>query len=200
MRKLAELLIAAVLLSSAACGGDGDGGEPDPTVPTSASTVATTATTAAADPFATPERIDAAYVDRVLVELNRVYGDVLRKIRATNLYERSDLDPLRAIFNDPLLELQAQEFAKVLEAKDTEFRQPIGDRRMTVKQLITSRQDCVFVEVQADFSAVVVQPPPVQPRFITLRPTQAGADPGDVNPTPWSMSGESDVRDDQCVD
>ena len=199
MRKLAELLIAAVLLTSAACGGGGDSGDdPDPTVPTSASS-STTATSAAADPFATPEQIDAAYVDRVLVELNRVYGDVLRKIRATNLYERSDLDPLRAIFNDPLLEVQAKLFAEIPARDAALYRQPIGDRKITVAELITVRPDCIFAKAIFDVGAVAANPPPPHAKYLTLAPTQPGADPSNINPTPFSMVNESDAPQDRCA-
>lgn len=172
---------------------------PDPTVPTAPSTTTIAVATTAPDPFAVPATIDAAYVDRVLVELNKVYGDVGRKIRATGRYERSDLDPLGAIFNQPLLELQVKQFATIPEMDAALFKNPPGDRRMTVEELITSRPDCIFAKVLFDVSAVVTNPPPAEPVYLTLRPTQPGANPKGINTTPWSMSGESDARQDQCV-
>lgn len=197
VRWVVNVAIVGILLLAAACGDD-EVATPEPTVPTSG-TPSSTTEAAPADPFAIPPTIDAAYVDRVLVELNKVYGDVVRKIRATNRYERSDLDPLRAIFNDPLLELQVQAFAEIPANDPSLYRQPIGDRLLAVQELITVRRDCIFAEVLLDVSAVAKQPPPAQSRYVTLRPTQAAADPANVNPTPWSMSGESDVRQDQCV-
>ncbi|MGH9176934.1 MAG: hypothetical protein ACRD0N_00050, partial [Acidimicrobiales bacterium] len=160
----------------------------------------TTATTVAADdPFAVPEQIDAAYVDRVLVELNRVYGDVVRKVVGARTYDRADLDPLRAIFNEPLLALQAKQFGELTTMDPASFRQPIGDRRISVKELITARPDCIFARVEFDVSAVVVQaPPPDEAYYLTLTPTPADADPTDRNPTPWSMTRESDGRQDPC--
>ncbi|MGI8683930.1 MAG: hypothetical protein ACR2MO_02305 [Acidimicrobiales bacterium] len=199
MGRLRAALIVLAVAVTGACKGSG-AESPEPTVPTapSTTTIAATATTAP-NPFAVPETIDAAYVDRVLVELNKVYGDVGRKIRATGQYQRSDLDPLGAIFNDPLLELQVEEFGKISTMDASSFKVPLGDRRLTVEELITARPDCVFAGVRLDVSAVAANPPPVRTIYLTLRPTQAGANPKGVNSTPWSMSGESDVRQDQCV-
>lgn len=190
--------ILILLLVTAACRRSDGVTPPDTTVPTSHSTTATAVTTTP-DPYAIPTRIDAAYVNRVLVELNKVYGDVVRKIRATGRYERSDLDPLRAIFNDPLLDLQALTFKGVGARDPSKYRQPIGDRLITVEELITVRSDCIFARASFDVSAVAAKPPLVESRYITLRLTQPDANPARVNPTPWSMSGESDARQDQCA-
>lgn len=190
-------VVAVTLTVSAACGRDGVAA-PDPTVPTAVTTT-TAAVTAPADPFAVPPAIDAAYVDRVLVELNRVYGDVGRDVLSSGGLDRPKLDLLRAIYNDPLFELQVEQFATIPRDDPAIYKQPIGDRTMVTEEVITARQDCVFVRVLLDVSAVAAEPPPRQPMYITLRPTQPGADPARVNATGWSMSGESDLREDQCA-
>lgn len=197
MRSVANVATVGILLLAGACGGGDDTAAPDPTVPTSVATPSTAVTTPS-DPFTIPEVIDAAYVDRVLVELNKVYGDVVRKIRATGRYERSDLDPLRAIFNDPLLESQVTQFATIVSHDPALYKQPIGDRTIAVKELLTVGPDCIYAKAVFDTSAVAADPPPVREKYIVLRPTQAGADPAHVNPTPWSMSSESTGEEITC--
>lgn len=199
MGRLRCSLVLAAILATGACKDSEKIAGSDPTVPTAPRTTATTATTEAADPFATPATIDAPYVERVLVELNRVYGDTARKIVETHRYERSDIDPLGAIFNPPLLEIQVTEFRNVLDLDPKMFKNPMGYRRMTVLEVITAKPDCIFAKVDIDVSAVLVSPPPNKAKYVTLDPKPVGADPAAINPTPWSMAGESSARDDPCA-
>lgn len=197
-RPVAALLLVATVVTGACKGGGGDPG-PGPTVPTAPRTVPTTATTVAVRPFATPATIDSAYVERVLVELNRVYGDTARKIIETHLYERSDLDPLGAIFNSPLLEGQISLFRDIVDYDRKLFKNPIGYRRMTVLEVVTARPDCIFAKVNIDVSDVVATPPPSEEKYVTLSLKPADADPSGVNPTPWAMANESSARQDPCA-
>lgn len=196
-RPVAALLLFVATLGTG-CTGRGSDPGPDPTVPTSTPTTATTATTVAADPFATPSSIDTAYVERVLVQINKVDGDTSRRIIETHRYERSDLDSLGAIFEPPLLEIQVGLFRDLVGLDRAIFKDPVGNRRMPVLELITARPDCVFAKVRIDFSDVLVSPPPQEDSYITLVPKPADADPAGINPTPWSMANESDARQDPC--
>lgn len=209
VRRALVALLAALLVTSTtgACTRSGGVDRADPTVPTAppalAATTGTTGTTATgvpADPFATPAAVDAAYVERVLVELNRVYGDTARRIVETHRFERSDIDPLGAIFNPPLLEVQVDQFASILDLDRDLFKDPIGYRRMTVLEVVTAKPACIFAKVTIDVSAVLVSPPPAREKYVTLDPKPADADPSGANPTPWSMAGESSARQDPCVD
>ncbi len=197
-RTLITLLLAAAVAASGACTPDRVD-SPDPTVPTAPSTTTVAAPTTAPDPFAVPATIDAAYVDRVLVELNKVYGDVARKVITTNRFERADLDPLGAIFNPPLLDVQAGLFRDLPNLDRALFKDPIGSREMMVLEVITALPDCIFVKVSFDVSQVVVAPPQNEEKYVTLSPTPKDADPGHLNPTTWSMVNESNARQDPCV-
>lgn len=200
MGRLRSSLTVAVLLATGACGGPDKVEAPEPTVPTAPSTTTIAATTTtAADPFTTPAKIDAAYVERVLAELNRVYGDTARKIVETRRYERSDIDPLGAIFNPPLLQLQVNEFRNILDLDPKMFKSPMGYRRMKVLEVITARPDCIFTKVSTDVSDVVISPPPILESYITLGLKPADADPSGKNPTPWAMNNESDARENPCA-
>lgn len=186
------LLVVLVGLVLAACsdGSDGSGGDNEPAaVSTTTAAVRATSTTVSADPFAIPEVIDAAYVNRVLAELYRISGDLVRKILATGEITIGDLAFLRAIYNDPQFDAQAQGLPRVLEQRTT-FKVPPGDRRVLVKRIMRTEPACVLVEVHSDFSSVLINPPagsPNETSFLTLEPTQTAADEDGLNPTPWSI-------------
>ena len=139
--------------------------------------------------FALPAAIDAAYVERVLAELDRVQGDVLRRIVETGTFAHDDGTPLRAVFNDPEMTGQTQAFASLVDRLDA-VRRPPGDNRSTVVRLLTARPDCVYAETTVDVSATVVDPPPPRTTWVALRPSQAGSDPRGLNRTPFSIAAE----------
>lgn len=191
-------LLAGLALLTGACRGDTDTG--DATNTTADTVPASTTTTPPADPFAVPATIDAAYVDRVLVELNRVYGDVVRTVRARGRYERGDAAVLLTIFNPPLYERQAEIFGDIPTQDAGLFKDPVGNRVMKVQQLITAGPDCILAKVGFDFSAVLKDPPPANPSYITLKPKRPGSDPKGVNPTPWAMTRETETLENECND
>ena len=148
-------------------------------------------------PFAVLAVIDEDYVNRVLAELDRVQGDVFRRIVATGAFAPSELVPLRAVFNDPELTGQAQGFAGLVGSIDR-AKNPPGDNRTTVVRLLTARPDCIYVEASLDLSATVLDPPAPRTTFVALRPSQPGSDPQDLNPTPFSIAAEHATEANPC--
>jgi hypothetical protein len=72
--------VVALLLglgALAACGDDGESGA-GTTTTTRPTTTSTTTTTEPEDPWAVPDQIDEAYVQRVLTELYRLDGEARR--------------------------------------------------------------------------------------------------------------------------
>lgn len=139
------------------------------------------------DTFAVPDVIDAAYVNRVLAELNRIDGDFNRLLVKTHTVEPKARALLRAIFNDPALDDEMRS----LETLDYgNFKRPPGNRRTTVTEVVTGRPTCILAKVTYDFSAVAVATGsyPGEVDIVTLRPKQEGADPHGKNPTPWAFS------------
>lgn len=192
-------VLAGLALVAGACSGSTRDDAADPRSLTEDSTPATTTTIGTGDPFAVPTTIDAAYLDRVLVELNRVYGDVVRQIRTTRQLRRTDLLPLSAIFSGPLLEQQLQLFGDIPGRDPALYKDPIGDRKIAVQELLTAQPDCIFARAIFDVSAVAANPPPAHAKFIKLELKAAAADPRGVNPTPWVMALETDKVEPACV-
>lgn len=149
---------------------------------------------------ADPAKIDAGYLNAVLSALFHVFGDAQRKKVATGQVLPADLLPLRAISNDPDFETRARLFASTPVGDRRDYREPIGDRRVTVTRVISAHPDCVVVEVSFDFSPILVNPPSPTTAYLTLRPTQPGVDPDNLNPTPWSISNEDTEPEDRCAE
>ncbi|MGI8685055.1 MAG: hypothetical protein ACR2MO_08225 [Acidimicrobiales bacterium] len=163
-----------------------------PTAPGETTAAPVTATTTPpADPFAAPAVVDEAYVNRVLAALDKVDGDALRSVVATRTVDRSAIERTRAIYNDPEFDVELASLHRVLTPdRLAAFRSPPGDRRTEVRRISSSRPGCLVVEVTLDFSAVALSPPAFSPnerQVIVLVPTQAGANPKGLNPTPWSI-------------
>ena len=199
-RRGSVLVVAALLAGS--CSGGGSGGDDDgrsgATVPEDTASASSTTTVAdGAGEFAVPAVIDEAYVNRVLAELDRVQGDVFRRIVATGSFAQSELVPLRAVFNDPELSGQAQGFASLVGSID-KAKNPPGDNRTTVVRLLTARPECIYAETTIDLSATVLEPPPPRTAWVALRPSQAGSDPQDLNPTPFSIAAEHTTETNPC--
>ena len=159
-----------------------------------------TSTTTLEQRYAVPATVTAGYVNDVLVALNRVYGDVVRKQVTSGRFEPADLVPLRAIFSENET-FQAGYALTHSDPKPADvYHAPIGDRRMSVIRLLTVRADCISLEALYDFSAVVRNPPAPSSGWISLRPKEPAADPGHVNPTPWMIATEEFRVEDKCLD
>ena len=199
------VLFVAIAATVGACGGGSSKRTTGATVPATEATTVTsiTATTApASDPsYAVPAdatAIDAAYVDRVLAALNHVYGDIARRRLTSGQFVQSDLVPLRAIYNDPAFGQQAEALAKTESPPASELRSPMGDRKMTTKQILAAEPDCIALVVSYDFSEIRTNPPPVKDWYVTLEPHDPNTDPQHLNPTPWSFGYDGDTQVSRC--
>lgn len=191
--RVAPLVVTAVtvlaFVGGACSSADDDGAGPTPATQPAPPT--TTTTTQPADPYAIPEVIDEAYVNRVLAALDKIDGDVLRRVVANEGIDAEVPKMLRAIYNDPQYDEELDGIRRVLSRGLEAFRRPPGNRRTIVARLVEARSDCVFFEARTDSSEVLKVVPP-QPHdeleLFTLRPTNEGADSSGINPTPWSVA------------
>lgn len=176
IRRRIPLLLAIVVLLVAACGSSTEQEE---------STPPATTTTAASEPAVVSQET----VARIMVDLDRVQGDVVRRIVEAGGVGHDTLAPLEAIFLEPELSAQLDAFAG-LGDRLGEVRTPPGDNVTTVVRLLSDRADCIYAEVTVDVSATVASPPAPFTSFVALRPLPPGADPADVNPTPYAIAAK----------
>jgi hypothetical protein len=185
--------VLCLTLLAGACSGGGDdpGSSATPSAPSSTATsAASPSTTAPADPFAIPEVIDAAYVNRVLAALYGVVGDAVRDVVQNRTTERA-VRHIGDVYTGDQLEYELENLVQVLKDDPTIYRQPPGDRRVVVQTLMSTRADCIVALVQSDFTDVVVAPAPQNPAqvgLIALVPASREVQLRGVNPTPWSIA------------
>ena len=198
-------LAALTLLASAACSNgsaDRSSAGANPTLatdpphvnPTLATVPAPTTTT---NPYAVPAVIDAAYVNRVLAGLDAVTGGVVRTVYDTRTITPEALERLKAVYASPeFLQLFIDGLQIDLRGGFKNYRPQIGNRSSVVTQVITARQECVFVQVHRDYSAISTDTSAVvNPQWIALRRTDPNTDVKRHNPTLWSVVYDGFNRD-----
>ena len=183
-RWLLACLVALPLLVAASC--DDRAGDPGngATVPEEATT---TSTTAPADPYAVPDVIDTAYVDRVLAALYKVDGDAGRIIVREGEIVPDAANTLRAIYGRDALSDQLDQWGESVGDRFRGLRSPPGDIKATVTALRSAKPTCVFAAVLMDFSGTAAVASDPIPTYIALFQKEPAEDPANVNPTPWAI-------------
>ncbi len=167
----------------AACTQEKAADTPGATLGTAAPTTTTT------DPYAAPNPIDVAYVNRVLAGLDAVLGDVVRLVVVSRTIPREAADRLTALYGtDASLNLRLDSLSRDVAFRLNDFKQQPGNPTTIVWDLISAGPSCVFARVTRDYSAVAASPsaePAVQ--WIAVVPLDASRDPGRYNRTGWSF-------------
>jgi hypothetical protein len=179
------LLGLLALAGLGACGGDDTPAQAGATVPK-----ATTPTTAA-DPYAVPATIDAAYLTKVFAALDGVDGDATRLILRTKNLPPEAAERLASIYGEKEFRVQTGRWLDVLEAGNLAGYKPEpGNLKTSVVRVISSNSQCVFLLGQRDHSAIAVSPPAPQDTYFYLQPLEPIRNRKQFNPTPWMISGE----------
>lgn len=195
IRRMAVGWLLAAGLVLGACSDSDQSDVPTATVPVAPPT------TVAPDPFAVPAIIDEAYVNRVLAALDAPIGDVLRLVVEERSVTPEAIEQLKAIYVNPeLLALSIRSFEEDLRTGFAGYRLPPGDRTTTVKRLLSGRPDCLFVEVQRDYSTVATEPVEARSEWIAMRPQSRS-----INVTGWGLiydgfTPDLDAPSDPCID
>jgi hypothetical protein len=163
VRRLALVGTVVAALLAGACGG-----KDEPLGPIGSVPQATTTT----NPYAVPEVIDEAYVNRVLAGLDQAVGDLTRLIVSAEAIVPEAFERMRLIYADEdQFQFEIQRFQNALDRGLENIRPIPGNRATTVIELITARTDCVFAKVDMDTSAVTISPNPAfRTRWIAIVP------------------------------
>lgn len=182
----AGLLLVAVLM--AACNG-GDG----PTVDTLPPPVETTSTTVV--DYAVPAVIDAAYVEKVMAALDRVYGDAIRTLAVERQITEPFLSRLAAIYGDKQFDLAQRAWVRDVADGLDDLQSPPGDPATVVQRAVRLDADCIVAAVERTFRAVRDPVTSTPQKYVALVPRPEGRDPRSFNPTPWMMSYDGFVAE-----
>lgn len=162
----------------------------DPTIPT---LPAETTTTAAANPYAIPTVIDAAYVNRVLAGLDQAVGEITRIVVRERSITQEVGDRIRAVFTPQARQLALDLYVGDIGRGLAGYRANPGNEQTTVDELLSVNPGCVFARVRRDGSAVaVVTDPRLSTLWVAIVPSVNG--PEAFNPTGWSYLYEGFQR------
>ena len=184
-----RVLGCALLLGLMAAGcSDGDGGSsggPRATVPKASTT------TAPADPYAIPDTIDIAYVQRVLDKLYEIEGDAVRIIVAERALVPAAVEKLQAIFLADELNAQLDGWTDIIrEGELTTFASDPRAVSVVVRQLPEVTASCISIRTTEDPSAGASTPQEPYANLVSLGRKSDAQDRGRANPTPWMIARE----------
>jgi hypothetical protein len=175
-------LAVGVVVTVAVTTGCSNGAQPQ-SAPVQGATVPTAApTTTTTNPYAVPDQIDAAYVNRVLAGLDAIEGDIFREVRATKNLTPEIVHRVGALYTNltaagVLVNVyqvgMANNFAGYLDIP--------GDRVTTVTEMLSTRATCIYVRALRDQQARIDTPSSPHEIWIALRPTPSTA----LNPIGW---------------
>jgi hypothetical protein len=170
-------------------GGCSDDGEQPPPAATVPSQVTTSSTAPAApDPAVIPEdlaEIDEAYVQAVVDELFAVDAKATEIFVTTKTLDERAIRYLEAIYTEQEAERQLNHWFHDLASRSNELLP--GQLQNTVTRVIDVRPDCVYVEVETDYSQVSTRSVPPAHNYLGLTPKLDGDDPDSENPTAWML-------------
>lgn len=190
-------VVAVLVLVVAGCGDDDASAPPTTRRPTTTT-----------DPFAVPDPIDAAYVERVMAELNGIYGDAARLAKKEQALGEEFKALLRAVYaTDEALDVALDTWEAEEADGFANLADKPGDPRTRVQSLLLTRRDCIVASVDRDRSPLLKVDPGTPPEqlYVVLVPLDASRDPARVNRTGWALAldgflGDQSVPgEEQCV-
>ncbi|MBW3669004.1 MAG: hypothetical protein KY443_07295 [Actinobacteria bacterium] len=182
-------MVLAAALVVGACNGGG-GPSVDNTLPPPVETTSTTAVD-----YSVPAVIDAAYVEKVMAALDRVYGDAIRTLAAERQITEEFLTRLAAIYGDAQFDVAQRAWVRdVADGLDDLHRLP-GDPLTVVQRTVRLDADCIVAAVERTFRAVREPVTSTPQKYIALVPKPEGRDMRSLNPTPWIMSYDGFVAE-----
>ena len=184
MHRTLALLSALVL-----AGGCSDGGEPPPPAATLPSEVPTSTTAPAApDPAVIPgdlAEIDEDYVQAVVDELFAVDAKATEIFVMTKTLDERAIEYLEAIYVGEELDQQVDVWFQALAHRSDELL--AGRLGVEVQEVIDTAADCVYAEVEIDFSETTTRDADPVTVYLGLTPKIQGDDPQGLNPTAWVL-------------
>jgi hypothetical protein len=176
----------AVLLCASACSEGEAALGPAGSLGTAPTTTSTTAREI--DPAVIPDDladIDEAYVQVVVDALFEVDAKATKIFVETQEVDEDAVDILRGIYVSDEVDRQIYIWSQDLTLRGNELLP--GVLHNDVVRVIEVSENCVYVEVESDYSDVTSREAPLKSNYLGLTPKIDGDDPEGLNPTGWIM-------------
>ena len=180
------LALLSALLLAGGCSNDGEQPPPAATVPSEVTTSSTAPATP--DPAVIPDdpaEIDEEYVQAVVAELFAVDAKATEIFVTTKTLDERAIEYLEAIYTEEEAERQVDHWFQDLAHRSDELL--TGALRNKVTRVIDVGDDCVYAEVETDYSQVSTRKAPPAHNYLGLTPKVDGDDPEGLNPTAWVL-------------
>ncbi|PLS75081.1 MAG: hypothetical protein CYG61_09230 [Actinobacteria bacterium] len=179
------------MLVAGACSGGGDPPVAEEPTPVSGDRRGTTTTsTTPIDVSTIPEKIDEPYINAVLKALDEVDAQATKIIVQKKQLVPAAAEHLLAIYNTEELDEQVEVWLTTIKNGFKNVSSDPGARRTTVTKIVSSSPNCIYAEVEQDFSATAVNAPPPNRAFVQLVPLAPERNAKDLNPTAWMIHDE----------
>ena len=191
-RRVTGLAVAALplLLVLTACGGGGHGGG-SAAASTPATSAAPTTSTTLTPIDQVPAVITVEYVQRVMDALDKVEGNLTRKLYADKLPSPEWRNGLMAIFVAKGFDDAEAAFGRDAANAFENYRNPPGDPISKVHRVDDFSNTCIVAEARRDLSAFFTRAPSEDSLegVLILQAKDPSKDPAGVNPTAWTIYG-----------
>jgi hypothetical protein len=193
--RLCSLALAgALLLVAAACSNESDAGSPSATVGTAPPTTTTTLPVDQA-----PNEITVEYVQRVMDELDKAWGDMFRQYMADRGPTPDNLAWLAELYAEPeYSRMEAELGAFAAEQFDGARNEP-GSPDTVVQEVIDYSGDCIAFRARRTLDDILEGRPLTDAEaesFLGLSARPSSGVQGVRNPTTWKIAVDSDVVSD----
>ena len=192
-------MTATAMVIAGGCADTGDDQQAALPVSTSTTTTVTTlppttTTTEPPDPLAFPDDpadIDAAYVERVINEHNRIVGDATRMWLA-NGDPLEVIDRYNAVYTPHFADEFLTHFFSITEEEFALLKPSPGDVTSTVVTFDVVGMECIRVVVDESADALLLAPPEIVRAVVVLRPSvPLPTEAAGVNETGWQTEGST---------
>ena len=187
------LVVLAVSTLLAGCGSGGDGSsEEESAAHTSTSSV---------DPWAVPDPIDIAYVQRVVDEIEYQRDFVLDEIYSSHQFSSVSESRIRALYVEPYLDLALRRASEESMQDHPNVKADSAPARVPVKAIRSARTDCISAVVDVDTGPSVKAGGEVVEFAVTLRRADSLAESNITQwqESDWDGTSSDDGKVDRCV-
>lgn len=181
----------AVVTALVACSPAEEPRGPAAPPPTAAATTEASPTPSE-DPYAIPDEIDEAYVEKVLEALSENYAAAAREVAEAEEVTPEARDYIEAIYTPDGAKAPIRQYADVARGGSIAFTRDATAAEITVERLESANEDCIFVLVVQDPSSLFtteVEPFEAYYHLVAETPQDSLRD---LNPTPWVIAADAE--------